>query len=73
MKIVGLKSRGVESASWATIPPISRDRMTQIAQSGILIMVTIQLISRDPRAKITRSEICIIGHDPSISREFLYR
>ena len=43
MKIGRLKSREVESASWATIPPISRDRT----------------------ADITRSEIRIVGHDPT--------
>ena len=43
MKIEGLKSRGVESASWAIISPISRDLM----------------------AEITRSEIRVLGHDPT--------
>ena len=43
MKIKGLKSCGVESASWATIPPILRDLM----------------------AEITRSEIRVLGHDPT--------
>ena len=44
MKIGRLKSCGVESASWATIPPISRDRM----------------------AEVTRSEIRVVGNDPTI-------
>ena len=43
MKIGWMKSRGVESASWATIPPILRDRT----------------------AEITRSEIRVMGHDPT--------
>ena len=34
------KSHGVESASWARIPPITRD----------------------PKAEITRSEICVTSH-----------
>ena len=38
-----LKSHGVESASWATIPPITRDLT----------------------AEITRSEIRVMGHDPT--------
>ena len=38
-----LKSHGVESASWATIP----------------------LITRDPMAEITSSEICVMSHDPT--------
>ena len=38
-----LKSHGVESTSWATIPPILRD----------------------PMAEITRSEIRVMGHDPT--------
>ena len=33
-----LNSHGVESASWATIPPISRDPMAEITRSGICIM-----------------------------------
>ena len=33
-----LKSHGVESASWATIPPISRNPTVEITQSGIHIM-----------------------------------
>ena len=33
-----LKSHGVESASWATIPPISRDPTPEITQSGICVM-----------------------------------
>ena len=33
-----LKSHGVESASWATIPLISRDPTAEIARSGIRIM-----------------------------------
>ena len=41
--IGGLKSHGVESASWATIPPILRN----------------------PMAEITRSEIRVMGHDPT--------
>ena len=38
-----LKSHGVESASWATIPPITCD----------------------PTAEITRSELCVMSHDPT--------
>ena len=38
MKIGWLKSRRVESASWATIPAISRDRTAEITHSGICIM-----------------------------------
>ena len=38
-----LKSYGVESVSWATIPPISRN----------------------PTAEIRRSEIRVMGHDPT--------
>ena len=33
-----LKSHGVESASWAMIPPISRNPMTEITWSGIYVM-----------------------------------
>ena len=33
-----LKSHGVESVSWATIPPISRNLMAEITQSEIRIM-----------------------------------
>ena len=43
MKIGWLKSCGVESTSWAMIPPISHDQM----------------------AEITRSEIRVVGHDPT--------
>ena len=32
-----LKSHGVESASWATIPPIMRDLMAEITQSEIRV------------------------------------
>ena len=46
-----LKSDGVESASWATIP----------------------LISHDPTAQITRSEIRVVGHDPPITHKVLYK
>ena len=38
-----LKSHGMESASWTTIPPITRD----------------------PKAKIIRSEIRVMSHDPT--------
>ena len=33
-----LKSHGVESASWATIPPITRDPTAEITQSEIHVM-----------------------------------
>ena len=33
-----LKSHGVESASWATIPPITRDPMAEITRSAIRVM-----------------------------------
>ena len=33
-----LKSHGVESASWATIPPITRDLTAEITQSEIRVM-----------------------------------
>ena len=46
-----MKSDGVESASWATIP----------------------LISRDPAAQITQSEIRVVGHDPPITHKLLYK
>ena len=32
-----LKSHGVESASWATIPPITRDLMAEITRSEICV------------------------------------
>ena len=32
-----LKSHGVESASWATIPPITRDPMAEITRSEIRV------------------------------------
>ena len=34
MKIGRRKSRGVESALWATIPPISCDRMAKISSAN---------------------------------------
>ena len=37
-----LKSHGVESVSWATIPPITRDLTTEITRSEI------RVISHDP-------------------------
>ena len=33
-----LKSHGVESVSWPTIPPISRHSTAEITQSGIRVM-----------------------------------
>ena len=33
-----LKSHGVESASWATMPPILCNPMAEITQSGIRVM-----------------------------------
>ena len=33
-----LKSHGVESASWATIPPILRNPMAEITRSGMRVM-----------------------------------
>ena len=37
-RVIGrLKSHGVESASWATIPPITRDLMAEITRSEIRV------------------------------------
>ena len=44
-----LKSHGVESASWATIPPITRDPTAEITRSEIRVM------SHDP-TNFTRSD-----------------
>ena len=44
-----LKSHGVESASWATIPPITRDPTAEITRSEIRVM------SHDP-TDFTRSD-----------------
>ena len=38
-RVIGrLKSHRVESASWATIPPITRDPMAEITRSEIRVM-----------------------------------
>ena len=68
-----LKSHGVESASWATIPPITRDLTAEITRSEIHVIATIPLILRDPTAEITRSEIRVVGHDPPILHKLLYK
>ena len=69
MKIGWLKSRGVESASWATIPPISRDRMAEITRSGI------HIVGHDPTdfARSNDQNFIRESDRPRFLREFLYK
>ena len=65
MKIGQLKSSGVESASWATIPQISRDRTAEITGVESVSWATSPPILCDRMAEITRRENGVMGHDPT--------